>query len=556
MNAERTSGGGSQRFTAIVPLFLLSVIVAFFFLMPAAEADAASCLGERVTLSSNAKKIEGRKGHDVIQGGPGRNRIDGNGGNDRICGGGGDDFIIGGRGNDRADGEAGSDSVHGDRGSDPMLSGGKGSDRVAGGTGNDDVRGGPGDRDFVHEGFGDGRADGGPGDRDVVFGDIGVDRIDGGPGRSDIASYSSISQSLFVNLAGGSVSGAERERLIDIEDAIGGSGNDLIRGSGEPNRLDGGPGDDVLVASGRGDRAYGGAGTNRCDGYFASKNSCGQASGQDGTAVSLFESIDGTGSLVIDGNSYSDDFVLNFSRGSYTVRSTGGNKIRLGNRDSDSCRDSGAAVVCRGSVTKVSVSLGAGRDSVRIGNLPRRVGATIEGGPGSDDLQGGPNDDVIASGDDRSPDRLSGGGGDDALFGVNIEHPKRDSGAAVMVGGSGDDLLIGGQPCNGDLFNGGPGSNDSASFARVKNNGTRVKAWIGGPVLDPDLGRCNRGRITGSVEKIEGSKGPDILFGDSGSNDLLGMGGDDRLNGKGGFDKCSGGGGRDSLRNCEKGGSG
>jgi Ca2+-binding RTX toxin-like protein len=86
----------------------------------------------------------------------------------------------------------------------------------------------------------------------------------------------------------------------------------------------------------------------------------------------------------------------------------------------------------------------------------------------------------------------------------------------------------------------------------VRNSGTRVKAWIGGPVLDPDLGRCNKGRITGSVEKIEGSKGPDVLFGDDGPNSLLGMGGNDRLDGNGGFDKCSGGGGRDSIRNCEK----
>jgi Ca2+-binding RTX toxin-like protein len=525
------------------------------FVASPTDAGAATCLGERVTLYSNAKTIEGRKGHDVIQGGPGSNRIDGNGGNDRICGGGGDDRIAGGRGNDRVDGEGDDDVVHGDRGSDPMLNGGSGSDRVAGGTGNDDVYGGAGDRDFVHEGFGDGRADGGPGDRDVVFGDIGVDRIDGGPGRSDIASFTSISQSLYVNIGAGSVSGAERERLIDIEDAIGGSGNDRITGSGERNRLDGGPGDDVLVARGSGDRAYGGAGSNRCDGDFTSRNSCGQASGRDGTAVSLFESIDGTGSLVIDGNGYRDDFVLNFQGGSYTVRPTGGNKIRLGNSASGSCRDGGAEVVCRGRVTKVSVSLGGGGDTVRIGNLPGRVGATIEGGPGSDDLEGGPNDDVIASGDDRSPDRLSGGGGDDALFGVNIEHPRRDSGAARMFGGSGDDLLIGGQPCNGDLFDGGPGSNDSASFARVRNSGTRVKAWIGGPVLDPDIGRCNRGRITGSVEKIEGSKGPDVLFGDGGPNNLLGMGGNDRIDGKGGFDKCSGGGGRDSIRNCEKGGA-
>ena len=517
------------------------------------EAVAAGkCLGERVTLASNAKKIFGKKGHDVIQAGPGNNYINGGGGNDRICGGAGNDRITGDRGGDRIDGEGGNDVINGDRGTDPRLDGGPGTDRVIGGSGNDKVYGGPGDGDFVHEGFGDGVADGGPGDRDVVFGDIGVDRIDGGPGKSDIASYSSISQSLYIDLGANRVSGAERERLVGIEDAIGGSGNDTIRGSGEPNRLDGGSGDDQLIARGNGDRAFGGAGSNNCQGDFVSRDSCGRASGRDGTAVSLFESIDGSGNLVIDGNNEVDDFTLAFNGGKFVIQRSGGNPIRLGNSDSRSCQGGGDKVTCSGRVTAVTVSLGAGNDTIRTGNLPGRVGATIEGGQGSDDMTGGPNNDVIASGDDRNADKLRGGGGDDALFGVNIEHPKQDSGAALMDGGSGDDLLIGGQPCNGDVFDGGRGSNDSASFARVKNSGIRVKATIGGSVTDPDLGRCDAGRITGSVEKIEGTKGKDILIGDGGANTLLGMAGNDRLDGKGGFDKCSGGGGNNSLRNCEK----
>ncbi|MDQ2621847.1 MAG: hypothetical protein M3Y45_02280, partial [Actinomycetota bacterium] len=474
------------------------------------------------------------------------------GGNDRICGGGGDDRIDGDRGGDRVNGEGGDDVVTGGRGTDPKLDGGPGTDRVSGGTGNDKVYGGPGDGDYVHEGFGDGLADGGPGDRDVVFGDIGVDRISGGPGRMDIAAYSSISQSLSIDLAAGRVSGAERERLRGIEDAIGGSGDDTIRGSAGPNRLDGGSGDDYLVAVGSGDRAFGGAGSNTCQGNFTERDACGESSGRDGTAVSLFESIDGSGNLVIAGNSGVDDFRLAFRGGSYVIERSGGNPIRLGNTDSNSCRGGGAKVTCRGRVTAVTASLGAGDDRIRIGNMPRRVGATIEGGAGSDDMTGGPNDDVIASGDDRVRDRLNGGGGDDALFGVNIEHPKQDSGAAVMKGGTGDDLLIGGQPCNGDLFDGGPGSNDSASFARVKNSGIRVIATIGGSVSDPDVGRCSKGRITNSIEKIEGTKGPDILNGNGRANNLLGMAGNDRLNGKGGFDKCDGGPGRNVVRNCEK----
>ena len=121
-----------------------------------------------------------------------------------------------------------------------------------------------------------------------------------------------------------------------------------------------------------------------------------------------------------------------------------------------------------------------------------------------------------------------------------------------MVGGAGDDLLVGGQPCGGDRFIGGRGGNDSASFARVRNGGVTVRAVIGGPVLDPDRGRCNRGRISSDTEKIEGSPGPDRLFGDGSGNTLLGRGGNDLLNGRGGHDRCIGGGGSDRTRRCER----
>jgi hypothetical protein len=138
------------------------------------------------------------------------------------------------------------------------------------------------------------------------------------------------------------------------------------------------------------------------------------------------------------------------------------------------------------------------------------------------------------------------------LFAVNTAHPKKPSGAGRMFGGAGSDLLVGGQLCDGDLFDGGAGGNDSASFARVRNGGVFVKATIGGRVIDPGRGGCNAGRITGSVEKIEGSTGRDILAGDGGPNTLLGRGGNDQVNGSGGHDRCVGGGGRDRERSCER----
>jgi Ca2+-binding RTX toxin-like protein len=120
-----------------------------------------------------------------------------------------------------------------------------------------------------------------------------------------------------------------------------------------------------------------------------------------------------------------------------------------------------------------------------------------------------------------------------------------------MVGGGGDDLMIGGQPCDGDFFDGGSGSNDSASFSRVRNPGTVVEATIFGAVLDPDVPGCAAGRISRSTEKIEGSTGPDVLVGSARDNTLLGRGGSDRLDGRGGRDRCIGGNGEDGAGHCE-----
>lgn len=83
----------------------------------------------------------------------------------------------------------------------------------------------------------------------------------------------------------------------------------------------------------------------------------------------------------------------------------------------------------------------------------------------------------------------------------------------------------------------------------MRNSGTFVEATIGGAVTDPDVARCDAGHIDPSVEKIEGSPGPDVLVGDAGPNVLLGRGGDDRLDGGGG-DTCVGGDGNDQATDC------
>lgn len=517
---------------------------------PSARA-APFCDGRRATIFSNEATVVGTKGPDVIVGGRGPNAISGAGGNDVICGGSGPDTIRGDRGNDTIDGKRGNDTVHGDRGSDG-VNGGSDRDEVFGGSGNDSLNGGRGNRDDVDGGPGDDGVEGGPGAFDSLMGGVGRDRIDGGAGNHDIASYRGAGGPVAVNLGAGVVRGAEEERLAGIEDAVGGSGEDVLLASDTTsNRLDGGPGDDRLLGVWRSDQAYGGPGSDQCVGPFAVEDSCGPAGGRRGTKIELYESIVGSSSLTIAGDDDVDDVTVARGDHGYVVRAGSGNPVLRSAPRSGGCASAAGLVSCIGPVNSILVSLGSGNDRLTVrGSVPADVSVTVDGGPGRDWLRGGRGGDTLYAGDDGDPDTIVGGGGDDVLFGVNILHPRRNSGAAMLVGGPGNDLLVGGQPCD-DLFHGGLGDNDSASFARVRNAGTVVKAAIGGRVFDPEAGFCGASRIDGTVEKIEGSTGPDVLLGSASADTLLGRGGADMLDGRGGPDRCIGGRGRNEDRRCE-----
>jgi Ca2+-binding RTX toxin-like protein len=403
----------------------------------------------------------------------------------------GNDTICGGAGRDRIDGGRGKDTIDGKRGND-LITGGRGSDDLRGGAGRDRVRGDSGN-DVVR---------GGPGARDDIDGDMGDDTVTGGRGSFDA-------------LAGG----IGRDR---IDGGPGAHDTASYRSAGGPIEVEMGRGR-VSGAENeqlRGiENVLGGPGNDGCFESFLAVRWC------------------GTSGVAISGSAGDDSLAIGLEGRQLVISAESGPSLQIGGD-----RRLGSLLV----------SLGDGDDRVVVDpSVQPEVEVTIEGGAGSDWLRGGPGGDTIYAGDDDVPDRLEGGGGGDALFGVNIFHPRRDSGAATLIGGGGDDLLIGGQPCGGDLFVGGPGANDSVSFARVRNSGVYVAAKIGGAVSDPDLAGCTAGRIARGTEKIEGSPGPDVLLGSAGANTLLGRGGSDRLDGRGGSDRCIGGRGGDGSRHCE-----
>ncbi len=116
--------------------------------------------------------------------------------------------LTGGFGEDTLDGA----------GADDILDGGDGIDTLLGGKGNDTLKGG---------------AD--------------ADELDGGE-DNDTADYSDSSQSISVSLRTGAGSGgaAQGDHLVDIENVVGGSNDDILEGNSDDNVLDGMSGDDTL----------------------------------------------------------------------------------------------------------------------------------------------------------------------------------------------------------------------------------------------------------------------------------------------------------------------
>lgn len=143
------------------------------------------------------------------------------------------------------------------------IRGGKGNDYLESGNGNDDLNGGVGD-DYLYAGSGDDRVNGGAGDDLIVAGDgAGNDRYNGESGN-DTVKYSSATQSVTVNLATGRASGSEvgDDRLSNIENVIGGTGDDNITGNSKSNYLVGDDGNDTINGGKGTDTLVGGDGND------------------------------------------------------------------------------------------------------------------------------------------------------------------------------------------------------------------------------------------------------------------------------------------------------
>ena len=253
--------------------------------------DTLSGAGNATTGAAfpTAITVFGGAGNDTLRGGAGDDTLNGGAGNDTFTNGDGvvfdgNDTMIGGAGSDTADysartanlvvantaattsGQSGELDVIGT--DVEILKGGSGDDSLYGGAGNDTLYGGAGN-DTLSGGAGN----------DILYGDAGNDTFDEGADSNgadifnggagiDTVSYASRGTKVSVSIDGMANDGEAGELdkvMLDVENIIGGSGDDTLAGSSADNVLVGGLGDDTISGGTGNDTLRGDAGDDTFD---------------------------------------------------------------------------------------------------------------------------------------------------------------------------------------------------------------------------------------------------------------------------------------------------
>ena len=531
----------------------------------------------------NIENVEGGEGSDRISG---SNILDntlyGNSGNDILNGRSGNDFLYGG--ND-------DDSLYGEEGND-YLEAGEGDDLLEAGEGDDTLYGNEGD--------------------DSLIGNAGDDYIDGGTGTDTIDYTTSLNG---VNLTLGETGvvataniGTETDQVVDVENIIGSDNNDVLGGNSLNNTIISNAGNDTLKASDGLDRLEGGTGSDTVD-YSQRNNSIDVTLNGDNLATlkendtdkdSLFSIENVTGSTANDTITGDDNInVLNGNAGNDTLIGGLGADIIDGGIGVDTVSYSyvtGLAGVDVNLKNEIGTNKNDNNDIDTLQNLENVIGTNrsdtiignssdnmLEGSTGDDFLSGEEGNDILDGG--IGNDTLKGGAGNDNFLGGDgidtVDYSDETEDITVdlkslssveisasqgidtfdsiegVIGGSGDDILIGTTGANNldgnsgndtlvsfggnDTLDGGTG-NDLVSFGFTSSN------------ISLDLSNSNAQTsgvgelVVTNVENITGGLGNDILTGDDENNSLNGGFGADTLIGNGGNDTLDGGRDSDARR--------
>lgn len=310
-----------------------------------------------------------------------------------------------------------------------------------------------------------------------------------------------------------------------IENAKGGSGDDVITGNDADNILIGFDGNDTLIGGGGDDRLNGVDGDDILLGGDGNENMAG-GEGNDtlegGNGNDL--QFGGNGNDTINGDAGNDD-----------IYGGAGNDIIEGGAGNDIVRgDDGTDIVSGGDGIDY-VYGGAGDDVLNGGDgndvLVGQSGIdTINGDAGTDAVFAGEGNDIIDGGDGR--DFLYGEGGDDNIMaGEGNDAVLAGAGHDTVYGGIGNDAIVGHEG-NDTIF-----GEDGDDAINGNEGNDVIRGAAGSDVLSGELGN----------DELYGGDGVDALFGDAGDDMLYGNADQDFMFGGDGVDYLSAGTGDDSA---------
>lgn len=441
----------------------------------------------------NVENVWGSIGNDILIGTATQNEMHGGLGNDKLFGIDGNDLLYGEEGNDVMVGGAGNVSFNGGAGNDYMQSA-RGNDWIDGGDP------GPG-RAPPTSTFQD------PTTSNSNLPGGGLSFLNYG----DSADYGYLPSGwrIVVTLAGDTWVEAtiyddqgrvrERDKLKNVENIVGGVGNDPLVGDGNGNLLDGGGGNDTVTGGGGDDLLLGGGGGND------------DLDGGDGTdEISFVPIIDPIAGL--------------------PEYSPANNKIN----------DNKSLVL--------DLRLDSGRGRYSFNTLATSATLAPSGGPGimagsvDDPWRGAMSSIENVTGTDKN-DQIAG------TLGINILNGY--GGNDLLYGAGGNDTLIGGEGTDWAMFRDATPGNQPRYLTNVENIDPVLilyndinDPYASGGVLRLDTGRFFFAGSTGqlaSMENLLGSTGNDVIVGDTGANILVGEAGSDTMFGGDGNDRIFGG---------------
>ncbi|MFM8342264.1 MAG: beta strand repeat-containing protein, partial [Methylomonas sp.] len=544
---------------------------------------------------SNNNLLQGRDGNDTLSGAAGNDTLEGGNGNDVLIGGSGADWLVGGDGTDTASyessdyaviasladptlnqgdargdsydsienltGSAYSDQLTGDS-QNNNLSGLAGNDTLVASLGNDTLDGGDGIDSVDYSNLtdpviisldangnaavqvsgvvkdqlinienltgsqgndqltGNAKANllsGGLGNDVLYFSSGANDTLDGSDG-SDTANYAAVSSNLTIALnniqADGTVKvniGTQTDSLRNIENFTSGSGNDSLAGDTNSNYLSAGSGNDTLIgglgATGAGDTLDGGDGTDTADySHLTSAQAITVSLTSDNTAGNGNFSVD-----IVNGTGTSTDSLKNIEN----ISSGAGNDVLKGDAQANYLKaGAGNDILYGSSGGNDTLEGGVGTDTVTYQNVSQNLSIDLS----QTKVTIGSQVDTLIS-----IENATGGSGSDSL--------KGDANVNVLIGGAGNDTLIGSLGGAGDTLVGGADTNtvDYSAFGSTNSVDVDLSTLTNGysKVIIANAG----GQIDSlqDIANVIGSQGGDRIKGDANVNSLSGGAGNDTL---------------------------